>query len=79
MHSTSVNTQRLVATVAGKYVISGTVQWTANATGYRQVYIRLNGTTPLASVINPVNSAAITTTRPSPPTGLWPSTTYWRT
>ena len=45
MHSTSSNTSRLTATTAGKYIISGHIEFASNATGRRQIGIRLNGTT----------------------------------
>lgn len=45
MHSTSSNTARLTAPVAGKYHISGTAQFAANATGFRAAWLRINGST----------------------------------
>lgn len=48
IHSTSSNTGRLTATTAGKYTISGTAAFAANATGARGLGIRLNGTTFIA-------------------------------
>jgi len=42
MHDTSTNNSRLVAPIAGKYVISATTEWTANATGLRAIQIRKN-------------------------------------
>jgi len=50
IHSTASNTSRLTATTAGKYAISGHIEWAANATGHRLIAIRLNGTTSLASI-----------------------------
>jgi hypothetical protein len=43
MHDTSSNTGRLVATTAGKYIITGHVRWASNNTGRRIIEIRLNG------------------------------------
>ena len=45
LHSTSSNTSRLVAPVAGDYVITGVVRWNNNDTGLRGIAVRLNGTT----------------------------------
>ena len=45
MHSTVSNTGRITATTAGKYLIGGHIEFAANATGLRELYIRLNGTT----------------------------------
>jgi hypothetical protein len=39
----------LVAKTAGKYNIQGQVEWASSATGVRQIQIRLNGTTIIAS------------------------------
>lgn len=48
-HSTSSNTGRLTVPSGegGKYLIGGHVSWATNATGVRQIYIRLNGATPI--------------------------------
>ena len=43
MHSTSVNTTRLTATVSGVYDISGQVAWEGNAVGDRELLILKNG------------------------------------
>jgi hypothetical protein len=45
MHSTSVSTGRITFTTAGKYMVGGTIEFAANATGQRMLAIRLNGTT----------------------------------
>lgn len=47
MHGT-VNNSRLTAIYAGIYQISGGVEWAANATGHRDLFIRLNGATSIA-------------------------------
>lgn len=49
LHSTAVNTSRLTAPVAGRYQVSATVRFDANATGVRWVFFRLNGATDYAS------------------------------
>jgi hypothetical protein len=58
-HSTTVNTSHLTFPTGwgGLWDIGGCVDWASNATGYRQVYIRLNGTTVLAMVTYPVVAA----------------------
>lgn len=45
MHSTSVNTSRMVCTVAGKYLLHGIVAYAASAAGAIAVRLRVNGTT----------------------------------
>jgi hypothetical protein len=47
IHSTSVNAGRLTVPSDGKYVIDYTLFFASNATGYRYIYVRLNGTTAL--------------------------------
>jgi len=48
MHDTVTNNSRLTALYAGIYLITGTIEWVANATGERSVFIRLNGSTDIA-------------------------------
>lgn len=48
LHSTSSNTGRLTCTRAGKHLIVVNLEFASNATGYRVVHIRLNGTTYIA-------------------------------
>lgn len=48
IHDTVTNNSRLTCQTAGVYYITASVQFAANATGFRQVGIRLNGTTALA-------------------------------
>ncbi len=43
MHSTSSNTSRLIAPVAGQYRVDALVYWTGNATGGRGVNFTKNG------------------------------------
>jgi hypothetical protein len=42
IHDSAVNPGRLTCKTPGVYQISGTVEWAANATGLRDLYIRLN-------------------------------------
>lgn len=51
MHSTSSNTGRITIPTGGGgiYVVTCHIEWAANATGIREVSIRLNGATLLAS------------------------------
>lgn len=53
MHSTSSNTSRLTCVTAGKYVATVCVSFAANATGIRDVLIRLNATTDIAQILLP--------------------------
>lgn len=48
MHSTSSNTSRITATVAGMYHVGGCARFAANSTGSRSLLIRLNGTSIIA-------------------------------
>jgi hypothetical protein len=43
-HSTSVNTDRVIAGASGTYLVIGRVNFAANATGYRQLRLNKNGT-----------------------------------
>lgn len=45
MHSTVTNTSRITATTAGKYRIGALVEWDSDATGRREVYLLVNGST----------------------------------
>ena len=50
IHSTASNTSRLTATTAGKYFISGHVEFAASSVvGLRRIEVLLNGTTVIAS------------------------------
>lgn len=49
LHSTSVNTGRLTAPVAGRYAIVAHVTFDTNATGNRQVLVEVNGATLIAA------------------------------
>ena len=48
MHSTTTNTERLTVVTPGTYAISGHLTFAGNAVGYRQIAIRLGGSTYLA-------------------------------
>ena len=52
IHDNVTNNSRLTAQTAGKYIITGHVSWASNATGIRQVAIRLNGATGIAQTRN---------------------------
>lgn len=47
LHSTSSNTDRLTAPVAGWYQIAGNVEFATNATGFRTISVRKNGGTTI--------------------------------
>lgn len=49
LHSTSSNTERLTAPVAGTYVVGGHIAWSQSATGAREVRIERNSTAPIAT------------------------------
>jgi hypothetical protein len=48
MHSTATNTGRITALIAGQYAFWAHVRFASNATGFREVAIRLNGTLVIA-------------------------------
>lgn len=51
MHSVTINTGRITINIAGKYDIDAHINFSPpNATGYREVTIRLNGTTDIAQL-----------------------------
>jgi hypothetical protein len=50
-HSTASNTSRLTCQQSGVYDITANIDWTVNATGYRQLAIKLNGTTFIADTL----------------------------
>lgn len=47
IHDTVTNNSRLTCKTAGKYQISGNVEWASNATGTRQLQVWLNGATDI--------------------------------
>lgn len=53
MHSNSTNPEKIYAKKAGYYQISANIEWTANATGHRTVFFKVNGV-----------SSALTDTQP---------------
>lgn len=50
IHSTASNQSRLTAQIAGKYLVTGAVDWASNATGVRRLRVKKNGTTDYAVV-----------------------------
>ena len=44
MHDTSTNTHRITAPTAGVYIVTGSVQFASNATGFRGLFVYLNTT-----------------------------------
>lgn len=61
-HSTSSNTSRITPTIAGWYRFSGTIHWSANATGRRGTGVRYNGSTIFYGMIIPASSVGTTST-----------------
>jgi hypothetical protein len=47
-HSTSSNTSRLTCQSAGTYLVHAQITWNPNATGFRQMYVKANGSNQLA-------------------------------
>ncbi len=61
IHDIAVNTDRLTVRTAGIYVISGSVRWAANATGFRLLRIHLQAINQsLASSVH-LNAGAVIT------------------
>lgn len=60
IHDTVTNNTRLTCKTAGQYAIAGGVRFASNATGFRQVSLRLNGTVYLATQAFPAVSGAVT-------------------
>lgn len=60
-HDNSTNNTRLTVPQAGKYLISGCLEFAANATGVRTAGIRLNGSTYVASQGSSSMGATLTT------------------
>lgn len=60
IHDIASVTTRLTAPAAGYYRIGACVRFASNATGYRQVFLRINGATVIASLI--VDAVATTVT-----------------
>lgn len=50
MWASSPNPERLTVNTAGKYVFTAQVEWLGSTSGYRQVIIRLNGSTELVRI-----------------------------
>lgn len=69
MHDIVTNTGRITINTPGQYHLYAAIDFAANATGYRQAYIRLNGTTPIAA-------QAFATAGIANGTQLTPSTVY---
>lgn len=58
LHNSAADASRLTAPESGLYEISGGVDWGANATGERQIYLLVNGVTPIARQREPANGAS---------------------
>lgn len=61
MHDTVVNNSRITIVTPGVYTVSCNVEWPANATGFRRCQLRVNGATLIASITQPVSTAAVVT------------------
>ena len=60
IHDTITNPSRLVCKTAGLYLIVGHVRFASNPTGFRYIYIRVNGTTSLGVQETPAVSGVPT-------------------
>jgi|SRR5215469_10749731 len=70
MHSTVTNNTRITPTVSGRYEIFGLAQFAANATGGREAFARLNGTTTIPLSLSDVGNAGSTFPTGVPLTGV---------
>lgn len=61
LHSTSVNSGRLTCVTAGKYLITASVEFAANATGYRQIALAVNAVTLIGGQLVPTSSGSVVT------------------
>lgn len=64
MHSTSTNTNRITAVVAGWYLALGNLRFAAHAAGYRECFFQKNSTLGLAfgeQIVQPVTVAGVQT------------------
>lgn len=61
IHDNVTNNSRLTCKTAGVYAVSANVEWTANATGYRELFLLINGVTRFAdNVAPPVTTGVVT-------------------
>lgn len=67
-HSTTTNSQRYTCQVAGLYLVTGSVCFTANATGFRAAKFQVNGTDVPGSeqTLTTVTAALPATVAPTP-------------
>ena len=60
LHSTTTNTSRLTAPVAGKYLITASAEWTANTSGRRILILVLNGSAQIMrDSVSPNNTSSL--------------------
>lgn len=59
-HSTSSNTSRMTIPATGRYLIGGQFLFNSDATGFRQVSLRVNGATYIVIDIRPAASGSET-------------------
>jgi hypothetical protein len=62
MHSTATNPSRITINTSGQYLVTFYARWPTNATGYRQLNLRLNatGNPGLGSTLSTITLAAVT-------------------
>lgn len=61
LHDNSTNNTRLTIPYAGKYSTSAAIEFAANGTGLRGIYLRINGTTYIAGHSTSGNATVNTT------------------
>lgn len=59
-HSTSSNTSRFTIPVSGRYAAGASVVFASNATGFREAWLLVNGTTRIADMLIPAVSGIST-------------------
>lgn len=60
MHDNATNNSRIVFPVAGIYIVGCHIQWDNNATGFRALFVRLNGATRIAPEFRTTNNGDVT-------------------
>jgi hypothetical protein len=63
IHDTGSNTSRLTCKTAGKYIITGNIEWAADATSVRTLQIRVNGSTAIGNDSRAPLSGVLTTSQ----------------
>lgn len=59
IHDNATNNSRLTCKTAGKYLITGTIEWPVAATGTRGAYLRVNGGTFVGIAQHPPSNTGV--------------------